>query len=218
LTGCAAWFQSLWDAQVQWLSAGLAASDADWQFVVSHFPPDFRIDFWAQLSARYGIDLIVGGHRHQEEVHYNDGFGGGILDNTAWVVAGGGGGITSEGLPRVDGQDDMYGFMDVTITKSQLLIEAISHSGIVRSSTWVYPRAKQMQQVEHVGVPNYTMENVTDSPPRTLAAPQGRDELDIFASEVSEACSFTGMGGGLISTFLSFLAASLWLKDADLLQ
>merc|ERR1712217_63543 len=55
---------------------------------------------------------------------------------------GGGGGITSEGVPREDGNDDQYGFFDVAISKSAIKLEAISHSGIIRSTTIVAPRVE----------------------------------------------------------------------------
>jgi len=42
--------------------------------------------------------------------------------------------------PRADGDDDMYGFMDVTISKSKMKIEAISHSGILRKTVVLEPR------------------------------------------------------------------------------
>jgi len=47
--------------------------------------------------------------------------------STAWVVSGGGGGITSEGAPRLDGNDREYGFVDVTVTKELLSIQMIGH-------------------------------------------------------------------------------------------
>jgi hypothetical protein len=134
---CFDWFFNLWEAQIPWAEDRLAASDADWRVIVTHFPPDFRMDTWRMLSERYHVDLIITGHRHQMEVHHRDP----RLPNTAWVVSGGGGGICSEGMPSKDGQDDQYGFMDVTISKTKLKIEAISHSGIVRSTTVIEPGA-----------------------------------------------------------------------------
>jgi hypothetical protein len=55
-----------------------------------------------------------------------------FLDPVSWVVSGGGGGVTSEHAPDVSGNDDQYGFMDLTLTKEELTIEAISHSGAIR--------------------------------------------------------------------------------------
>merc|ERR1712060_974644 len=79
---------------------------------------------------------IVTGHRHEQAVSNRDPAIGGA----AWVVSGGGGGITSEGLPRLDGNDDQYGFFDVTISKSAIKLEAISHDGVLRSTTVIAPR------------------------------------------------------------------------------
>merc|ERR1711920_665145 len=55
-----------------------------------------------------------------------------FLDPTAWIVSGGGGGVTSEHAPSLDGNDDEYGFMDLTLSKRNITVEAISHSGILR--------------------------------------------------------------------------------------
>jgi len=118
------------------MESRLNASEADWRVIVTHFPPSFRSDFWAQLAEKYDVDLIVTGHRHQQELSDRDP----QLGNAAWVVSGGGGGITSEGMPREDGDDDMYGFMDVTISKSEMKIEALSHSGIIRKTVTLQPR------------------------------------------------------------------------------
>merc|ERR1711879_445886 len=43
-----------------------------------------------------------------------------FLDPTAWVVSGGGGGVTSEHVPLANGSDDQYGFMDMTLSKKLL--------------------------------------------------------------------------------------------------
>jgi len=130
---CTHWFMELWEEQILWMETRLNASTADWKVVVTHFPPDYRREVWARLATQYGIDLIVTGHRHQQELSGRDP----ELGYAAWAVSGGGGGITSEGMPRVDGQDNQYGFMDVTISKSEMKIESISHSGVVRLSVVV---------------------------------------------------------------------------------
>jgi hypothetical protein len=135
---CASWFINLWEAQIPWAEDRLAAADADWRVIVTHFPPDFRVDTWRMLTEKYDVDLIITGHRHRQEVHYKN--LDDVLPNTAWVVSGGGGGICSELTPREDGDDDQYGFMDVTISRTQLKIESISHGGIVRNTTIVEPK------------------------------------------------------------------------------
>jgi len=128
---CTMWFMNLWMDQLPWIARVLNGSTADWRIVVTHFPPEYRRDDWVQLVEQYGIDLFVTGHRHQQEVSNRDP----TLGNAAWVVSGGGGGITSEGSPMTDGNDDQYGFFDVTISRRQIKLEAISHTGILRSTT-----------------------------------------------------------------------------------
>mmetsp|Transcript_30419 Transcript_30419/g.101052 ORF Transcript_30419/g.101052 Transcript_30419/m.101052 type:complete len:160 (-) Transcript_30419:38-517(-) len=131
------WFQRLWNEQVVWMEERLLASSADWHVVVTHFPPQYHVEVWARLAEMYAIDLIVTGHRHQQEVSGRDP----KIGQAAWVVSGGGGGITSEGSPCKDGNDDMYGFFDVTISHERIKLEAISHSGVVRRTTMVKPRS-----------------------------------------------------------------------------
>merc|ERR1719199_1311601 len=95
-----------------WLEKMLAASKAEWQIVITHFPPfnNKNKGFWARLARKYGIDLIVTGHSHYQNVWYYKEFTGWSLEGTAWVITGGGGGITSERTPVHGGNDDAYGF------------------------------------------------------------------------------------------------------------
>lgn len=62
------------------------------------------MDQWKSLAREHGVDLILTAHRHIQEVHVHD--EANLVAPTAWVVSGGGGGITSEGEPSEDGQDD----------------------------------------------------------------------------------------------------------------
>jgi len=57
-----------------------------------------------------------------------------FMDPTCWIISGGGGGITSEHSPLADGQDDQYGFLDMTLTKEYLQFDMISHGGVTRKS------------------------------------------------------------------------------------
>ncbi|CAK0864756.1 unnamed protein product [Prorocentrum cordatum] len=66
---CPNWFKKLWNDQVEWMETHLRNSDATWQVVVTHFPPLFGKKEWTRLAKKYGIDLIVSGHRHMQEVH-----------------------------------------------------------------------------------------------------------------------------------------------------
>merc|ERR1712113_134191 len=139
LADCPGWFRKLWLDQMHWLENSLPYSTAEWQVIITHFPPEWGADDWKYLSARYGIDLIIAGHRHTQEV-WSPTSEGNHLKPTAWIVSGGGGGITSDGIPEFSGNDDKYGFMDLTLAKTAITIEAISHGGQLRSTTIVTPR------------------------------------------------------------------------------
>jgi len=143
LQDCPGWFKRLWQSQIEWLDRHLQQSIATWQIVVTHFPPIWGKKAWTEL-AHGGIDIILSGHRHSQDV-----WGPTSVDNflqpTAVVISGGGGGITSEGIPHKEGEDDQYGFMDLTLTQKSIKIEAISHGGQVRSSTRVFPRRSRAE-------------------------------------------------------------------------
>ncbi|CAE7259939.1 unnamed protein product, partial [Symbiodinium necroappetens] len=104
---------------------------ADWQIIATHFPPEHGVDEWRRLSKNYGVDLLLTAHRHVQEVHVDD--EANLLKPTAFVVSGGGGGITSEAIPSENGEDDQYGFMDLTVSKHEIKITAVSHGGQIRN-------------------------------------------------------------------------------------
>lgn len=138
---CPEWFQQLWANQEIWVKEAMGSSIADWQILVTHFPPTWRSDYWANLCCEYGIDLMVSGHRHAQHIHdayAEDNF----LTPTPWIVSGGGGGVTSENIPEHGGVDDEYGFMELTLTKQVIEIVAISHGGQIRSTTFVWQRPR----------------------------------------------------------------------------
>jgi len=134
---CNGWFTSLWADQVKWLETNLHNSAAEWQVVVTHFPPSFAQDVWAALSRKYGIDLIIVGHAHFQSVTYDP---HGPFGLTGVIISGGGGGITSEAPPATDGNDDQYGFVDLSLGREEIVVESISHGGKVRSTTHVRQR------------------------------------------------------------------------------
>lgn len=135
---CPSWFKTLWEEQQVWLEKGLSESKTTWQIVVTHFPPTWYKAYWEHLSEKYGIDLFLTGHMHHQELHYED--PGNFLYPTAWIISGGGGGITSEGRPNADGIDDQYGFYELTLTKDVIEIKGISHGGLERSHVFLRPR------------------------------------------------------------------------------
>merc|ERR1719195_2080483 len=145
LDDCQGWFHRLWEDQKKWLDKTVPESKAEWRIIVTHFPPYWGKKDWMELAPKHEIDAIITGHRHSQNMHckhdmvakiwgenpqsteLND-----FLDPTAWVVSGGGGGITSEHKPDPAGNDDQYGFVDLTVSKDELVFEAISHKGKLR--------------------------------------------------------------------------------------
>lgn len=137
---CPSWFTRLWEEQKPWLEDGLEGSTATWQIIVTHFPPVWKRDYWVPLAEKYGIDLIVTGHMHQQELHHME--PSNFLRPTAWIVSGGGGGITSEGQPDREGYDDQYGFFELTLAKDVIEIQGLSHGGIQRYLAFLRPRPR----------------------------------------------------------------------------
>eukprot|EP00927_Polykrikos_kofoidii_P066936 TRINITY_DN62493_c0_g1_i1.p1 TRINITY_DN62493_c0_g1~~TRINITY_DN62493_c0_g1_i1.p1 ORF type:complete len:877 (+),score=140.77 TRINITY_DN62493_c0_g1_i1:95-2632(+) len=132
---CKKWFDSLWREQLEWLDQKLRESTADWQIVVTHFPPEraYRAADWRPLVEKYGIDIFFTGHRHQQEAHSRSEAG------APYIVAGGGGGVTSELDPGGWGGNDQYGFADMTISKHELVVQLHNQHGQIRR-TLVVPQ------------------------------------------------------------------------------
>jgi hypothetical protein len=240
---CVEWFKELWDNQAIWLEAKLKESEADWQIIVTHYPPEGWVAYrkmfvdLKRIAQDYGVDLFVTGHRHVQTLYEN---GLAAWCDTAeipYVVSGGGGGITSDFIPAdagdchwtskkksfmcdkkydvdkvkttgapsnedddddhpndddaeyemekegfkklteesikncddpsildwdprwqspecdkllqpLDGQD-MYGFMDMTISKSEIKIEGYNHAGTQRGTMRVRPRQWSDWAIRH---------------------------------------------------------------------
>jgi len=145
---CPWFFKGLWDQQKTWLDGLVPGLVGDWRIVVTHFPPYWGVDEWQDMARRHEIDLIVSGHRHLQNFHLpgdaaekvwqfdaSDTLMSDFLDPTGFVVSGGGGGVTSELEPAGGGEDDQYGFMEMTLTKDTITIEAISHRGQTRKKS-----------------------------------------------------------------------------------
>jgi len=147
---CPAWFQRLWAEQKDWMDRLMVVSKADWQIVVTHFPPTWGNEEWPEIVRKHGIDLLITGHKHQQEVHtpddelsFVDGWGGlysDFMEGTSWIISGGGGGVTSQGEPDGDGEDDQYGFMHLTLSRYVIRVQAISHGGQLRADRKVHQR------------------------------------------------------------------------------
>lgn len=147
---CWKWFTEMWKDQKKWLAEKLEASTAEWQIIVTHYPPTFepcKSEAWDPYFEKYGVDLYISGHTHQQQLIYKNNDRTANFGDTACIISGGGGGITSEILPTRSGHDDAYGFMDVTISKDEIKIVQYSHGGlanltIIRNTTVVSPRAR----------------------------------------------------------------------------
>ena len=113
---CPGWFASLWAEQKDWVSQLLPKSQATWQIAVTHFPCGHEQGFYKSL-ANMGLDLLVTGHRHDQELWLPDDYAKNHMGITC-IVTGGGGGITSEATPDPDHTEaDHSGFgIDMVLT------------------------------------------------------------------------------------------------------
>mmetsp|Transcript_78290 Transcript_78290/g.123212 ORF Transcript_78290/g.123212 Transcript_78290/m.123212 type:complete len:550 (+) Transcript_78290:87-1736(+) len=143
IESCPAWFASLWKEQKKWIRNLLPKSTATWQFVVTHFPCGHEQKFYRGLR-RKGLDLLITGHRHDQELWRADAYHKNHMGVTC-IVTGGGGGITSEATPNPNNTVDwygegQYGFYDLTISKTEILIESINYNGELLLTHKVYPQ------------------------------------------------------------------------------
>jgi len=144
---CQSWFYDLWAEQKTWLVSQLSKSRATWQIVVTHFPcgeDGERQAFYRELRTSYGLDLLVTGHRHDQELWKATDTHRNYMAGLTCIVTGGGGGISSEATPDPHNKEDwfgeaQYGFFDITITKDMMTVESINWDGTVARSTQVYP-------------------------------------------------------------------------------
>lgn len=137
LGACQSFFHGLWAEQKPWLEAKLRSSRANWQIVNTHFPCGHEAGWYSKLHHGYGLDLLITGHRHDQELQSHSGPGG-----MTCIVSGGGGGITSEASPIDRSQwygEGQYGFYDLTISKSKIFIESINYDGKVVKTATVTP-------------------------------------------------------------------------------
>eukprot|EP00930_Biecheleria_cincta_P081251 TRINITY_DN7005_c0_g1_i1.p1 TRINITY_DN7005_c0_g1~~TRINITY_DN7005_c0_g1_i1.p1 ORF type:complete len:643 (-),score=81.92 TRINITY_DN7005_c0_g1_i1:218-2119(-) len=124
LDECPGYFSNLWKEQVTWVEQNLKMSKADWQIIMTHYPCGHEAAWYKKLHDELGLDLLITGHYHTQQVFPP----GGHLGELACFITGGGGGILSEA--PVDGDwSNSYGFFDMVVNKSQLVFESINFRG-----------------------------------------------------------------------------------------
>ncbi|CAE8581096.1 unnamed protein product [Polarella glacialis] len=137
---CKSWFRSFWAENQAWLEAQLPKSKADWQIVVTHFNCGHEQAWYKKLHQNFGLDLLVTGHRHDQELWDPKDLRAGDTDRDLGglmcFVTGGGGGISSEATPNPADKHDwfgegQYGFFDLTISKSTIFLQSINYDGTV---------------------------------------------------------------------------------------
>ncbi|CAE7300628.1 CMD1 [Symbiodinium sp. KB8] len=121
-----------------------------------------------------------------------------LLKPTAFVVSGGGGGITSEAIPSENGEDDQYGFMDLTVSKHEIKITAVSHGGQIRNIKCLTQRLPGDDFTQEL-----TDGSLCDNAPQGLAKPPKPDiaPLVFLGVCLSQNCP----GGG----------ETLWVDDSE---
>merc|ERR1719401_2251385 len=147
---CPQYFQDLWSEQKVWLEKKLSESDATWQIMVTHFPCGEDMQgqsFYRKLHQDLGLDFMVTGHRHDQEMWLPEMTGKNHMGGLTCIVTGGGGGITSEATPDANNTEDwygegQYGFFDLTISKTALKVESVNWDGKVMKSPVVYPNRR----------------------------------------------------------------------------
>lgn len=154
---CHHWFKDSYRRQQKWLIQQLNDSDADWQVVVTHFPCGTDQRFFAKMHRKYGLDLLVTGHRHKQELWHRSRQLGGLT----CFVTGGGGGITSEDKPE-GLLTRQYGFFDLAISKTRMHIYSINLYGKLVGRGTVYRRDRAPWMAPAANVTN-TSTAVNDS-------------------------------------------------------
>lgn len=119
---CVEWLDQAWAKSKEMLKAGLKKSTADWRVVVTHFPGPTITGDPAIRALKDDIDLVITGHTHYQQIGADKGL--------KWIITGGGGGITSDGgTPSKTGYDMCYGFVDFTISRTELKYDMHSWGG-----------------------------------------------------------------------------------------
>jgi hypothetical protein len=165
IEGCVDWFWDSMEKQKEWLVEKIAASDATWKIINTHFPCGYDTEWFKKLKKEYGLDLLVTGHRHQQELWWPGSpstYVQATMERTGWdrdspacFVSGGGGGILAQNFGYADYGTDLanYGFFDLTITKDQMLIEAIDWDGnLIGNITNFHHGSKEAEEIYNLSL------------------------------------------------------------------
>lgn len=146
---CNRWHQKSWANQMTWLTQQLSASKADWTVVATHFPLNSQNPILKAKMMEFGVDLVLMGHTHWMVMGQTQ-HGGHCskespCDAPLDVISGGGGGISSEGAATAE--NFMYGFTDISMTKTKVTVQKINLLG-KEGEKWVLPRRKKLARGE----------------------------------------------------------------------
>jgi len=140
---CKDWFDDFWRKNKEWAEEQMGQAQGDWQIVVTHFPCGHEAAWYRKLHSM-GLDLLVTGHRHDQEIWDAHHPRSGELGGLTCLVSGGGGGISSEATPvENDGNwagEAQYGFYDLVLSKTSIAISSIIYNGTVVKTTTVSAR------------------------------------------------------------------------------
>merc|ERR1719469_336755 len=120
-------------------------SDATWRIIVTHFACGHEQRWYRKLHQELGLDLLVTGHRHDQELWTPEMFWKNHMGGLTCFVTGGGGGISSEATPDPEHTEDwfgegQYGFYDLTVSRHKIHIESVNYNGTVLLESSVFPR------------------------------------------------------------------------------
>lgn len=119
--------------ELEMLQEGLKEHPADWVVVLTHFPAHGVINHlkdkpWAVDQ----IDVLFTGHAHLQKQYGNQA-------GMELIVSGGGGGVSSDTHPNLNGRDDSYGFVNFKVNRTHLHYEMHSWGGSHESEAPVAP-------------------------------------------------------------------------------
>jgi len=131
---CTSWFHDNWAQEKIYLEEKLRASKAHWISIVTHYPGNCVEPSIKAMMKTWGVDMCIVGHTHWNIISQIGDEGQTCTasqpceDRPIQVLAGGGGGIVSEG--QATPTNEMYGFADIKLTKDTLKAKIINWKGI----------------------------------------------------------------------------------------